>query len=104
MAAGDDQRDAAGGQADDAVAAQGVAEHDGVVFRLVHGGQRLGQPRPHARLPNVVQTLGKELEVDVVGRAGHGRAQLAEEDFAGKEFQSHNVKLIVRWGSSATAG
>ena len=89
MAAGDDQRDAAGSQADHAVAAQGVAQHDGVVLRLIHGGQGLGQPRRHARLPDVVQPLGKKFQVDAVGRAGHGGAQLAEEDFAGNELESH---------------
>ena len=93
VAAGDDQRDAAGGQADHAVAAQGVAEQHGVVLRLVHGGQRFGQPRRHARLADVVQALGKEFQVDAVGRAGHGRAQLAEEDFAGNQFQSQVAAL-----------
>ena len=67
VAAGDDQRNRSGGQTDHAVAAQRITQQDRVVFRLVHGVQHLLEPRRHARLPDVVQALGQELQVDLVG-------------------------------------
>ena len=85
--AGNDQRDAPGGQPHQAVAAQAVAQQHGFVLRLVDRGQHLGQPRRHAGLADVVQSLGQELDIDLVDRSRHGGAQLAVEDFAGNEFQ-----------------
>ena len=87
VGAGNDQGNAPGGKPHQSVAAQTVAEQHGFVFRLVDGGQRIGQPRRHAGLADVVQSLGQELDIDPVDRPGHRGAQLAAEDFAGNEFQ-----------------
>ena len=86
MGAGNHQRDAPGRQPHQSVAAQTVAQQHGFVLRLVDRGQHLAQPCRHARLADVVQALGQELDVHLVDRARNGGAQLAVEDFAGNEF------------------
>ena len=91
VGAGDDQGDVPRRQAHQAVAAQGIAQQHGVVLRLVHRGQHFLQPGRHAGLADVVQSLGQELDVDLVDRPGHRGAQLAVEDFAGNQFQAHGV-------------
>ena len=95
----------AGGQAHATVAAQGVAQQHGVVLRLVDGREHLLQAGRHARLADVVQALGQELDIDVVLRAGDGRAQTSRYRI------SQAIKLsrtsdppLLRLGHEAIAG
>ena len=86
--AGNDQRNFSGRKPHQPVAAQGIAQQNGVVLRLVDGSQRLAKPGRHAHRTDVVQTLRQELGVDLVDRSGDGRAELAVENFASDEFQT----------------
>jgi len=66
VAAGDYQRHVPGRQPHDPVAAEGIAHQHGVVGRLVDLGQHLGQPAIHPLLSDVVESLGEELQVNLV--------------------------------------
>ena len=83
------QGDVPRGQAHQTVAAKGVAEQHRLVFRLFDAASTSAS-RPPCRPGHVVQPLGQKLDVDLVDRAGHDRAQLAVEDFAGNQLQSQN--------------
>ena len=89
VGAGNDQRQGAALQARHAVAAQGVAEEQGLVARRVSGVGDLLEPGAHSRAAEVVQSLGEELDIHLVGRAGHRGAHLAVEHLAGDQFQAH---------------
>ena len=94
------QRNVPGREADQTVATQSITHQDGVVFRLVDSLQHLFESRRHARLADVVQPFGQELDVDLIDRVSHRGAQFAVEDFAGYEFQ---MQGRVSWLSAVTA-
>ena len=88
MGSGEHQRDRAGGQAQQPVAAQAVTEEHGLEQRFIDAAEHFGQPAAHAGLADVVQALGQELDVHLVDRAGHGLAHLAVENLTGDQLET----------------
>ncbi len=78
---GNYQGDRSGRQSQQAVAAQGIAEQHGFILRLVNRGQHFLKPRRHARLPDIVQSFGQKLDVDLVNRLGNGGGTVRDRIF-----------------------
>lgn len=95
VGAGQHEHGVAGFEAVQAVAAQAVAEQDGVVLAGGHGVDALLQILGHGLAAEVMEALGHKLDVDLVGRAGQFRAHLAEEHFATDQFEAHAALLVA---------
>ncbi len=89
VGARDDDGDGAGLEAVEAIAAEGVAEQDGVVFVRGHGIDAGLDLVAHGGAGTVVEALAEEFGVDGMRRAGEGVSAFAIEDFASNELQAH---------------
>jgi hypothetical protein len=83
----------AGREPHQAVAAQRVAEQHRFVLALVDSVQHLLETTMHGARADVVQALGQELDVDPIGGACHRCADLAVDDLAGDQLESHGCSL-----------
>ena len=88
-----------GGEPGETRPAKAVAHQHGVVLLAVDGVHGLLEALAHLRGRAVVEAFGEELDIDLVRRAGHRGAHLAEEDLATDELQAHGFASRFGWES-----